>query len=819
MSLLGLERASRTDDPGVILIQIDGLSKRRLDEALEDGRMPFLRSLIEEEGHRLRAMYCGMPSTTPAAQVELFYGVRTAVPGFGFFDKETGAPVRMLEQPAAIREQSRLEEEGETPLLDGGSAYGNIYDGGADEAHVCVSTLGRWALRGEIHPFQKIAVLLLYIPSVGRAIIAFFFELALTLIDAFRAGFRNKSLPEEMGAVPARVGSCVVMRESTVIGCAIDAERGLPIIQANLIGYDKQAHHRGPDSRVANWTLRGVDRSIRRIARAGETSPVRHYQLWVYSDHGQEKVDPFETVRGERIGVAVRRVAESLGLPARLPDSPRTDDSEARKARPGDDGAPADKALIEEDTLVKVALPSEQTPDASWTDGLRVVQSGPIAHVYLSERLDDDTLRRFAGEIVEDAGAPVALARLDSGVRAFTPNGEVDALASPREWLGSEHPFAEAVGEDVERIVDHPNAGAIVLFGWRPEQEESLSFALEQGAHGGPGAEETTAFLLAPSDAEVTLPTPEAGPFRLLHLRKAVLSVRQGRRRPRRAPARSGAATEGEEEAASLRLMTWNVHACVGMDGRLSMSRVARTIAQFEPDVVALQELDVGRDRSEQIDQAAWLAESLRMESVFAHSFDDGVGHYGNAILSVRPIRMVRHEPLPDLPGRDLEPRSALWAAVDWGGVEVQVMTTHLGLNRAERLAQIEAILGDRLVGSQEFRDPAILCGDLNAPGGSEACRRIAAHLHEARLSPNVVPPLRTWTARWPMRHLDHVFLSASLHVDRLEAPRTALTRLASDHLPMIIDLSLSPAVRAATPSAGEGDEKRSSERLSEEPA
>jgi endonuclease/exonuclease/phosphatase family metal-dependent hydrolase len=792
MALLGLEKSARTDEPGVVLIQIDGLSKRRLERAMEEGRMPFLKSLVDEEGHRLRAMYSGMPSTTPAAQGELFYGVRTAVPGFGFFESSTGSPVRMLEQPAAIRRQEWLEEHGAERLLEGGSAYGNIYDGGAEEAHVCVSTLGRWAVRGAFSWWQKGALFLLYLPSFLRAVWAFLFELALTLVDAFRAGFRNRSLPEEMGALPARVGSCVVMRETTAIGCSIDAERGLPIVQANLIGYDKQAHHRGPDSRVARWTLQGVDRAIKRIARAAEASEVRHYQLWVYSDHGQEAVEPFEVAAGERISLAVRRVAEGLGLPERLPESPASDASRGTR-RGGEGEAEADRALIEEDTLVKVALPSEQDPDASWTDGLRVVQSGPVAHVYLSERLDDETMRRFACGIVEDGGAPIAVIETSEGVRAFFPGGEADALGEPRAWLGAEHPYAEAVARDVKELVEHPDAGAVVLFGWRPGRE-SLSFATEQGAHGGPGAEETTAFLLAPSDAEVTLPTPEEGPFRLAHLREAVLNVRAGHRRPRvRVASRARSSVEAAPPP-PLRLMTWNVHGCVGMDGRLSMSRVARTIGQFEPDVVALQELDVGRDRSEWIDQAAWLAESLHMESVFAHSYDDGVGKYGNAILATRPMEMVRHEALPDLPGRDLEPRSALWARVDWHGVDLQVMTTHLGLNRSERLAQIDALLGERLLGSGAFRDPAIFCGDLNAPGGSEACRRIATRLHDARLSPNAVPPLRTWTSRWPMRHLDHVFASASVHVERLEAPRTALTRLASDHLPLVADLRLSLA-------------------------
>ena len=113
------------DEPGLVMIQIDGLGHRVLTRALAEDRMPFLGHLVRDEGYRLHELYAGVPSNTPAFQGELFYGVPGAVPGFGFVDPEDGRPVAMLQQPAAQRVEARLSGKGRG-LLEGGSSWSNI---------------------------------------------------------------------------------------------------------------------------------------------------------------------------------------------------------------------------------------------------------------------------------------------------------------------------------------------------------------------------------------------------------------------------------------------------------------------------------------------------------------------------------------------------------------------------------------------------------------------------------------------------------------------------------------------------------------------
>src|SRR4030066_2161083 len=117
--------------PGLIMIQIDGLSHPQFERALNHGELPFLRRLIRREPYQLHAPYSGLPSTTPAVQAELFYGVKGAVPAFSFRDHESRRIVRMYEPEVAARVEALHAGNGKEALLAGGSAYSDNYTGGA----------------------------------------------------------------------------------------------------------------------------------------------------------------------------------------------------------------------------------------------------------------------------------------------------------------------------------------------------------------------------------------------------------------------------------------------------------------------------------------------------------------------------------------------------------------------------------------------------------------------------------------------------------------------------------------------------------------
>lgn len=269
------------------------------------------------------------------------------------------------------------------------------------------------------------------------------------------------------------------------------------------------------------------------------------------------------------------------------------------------------------------------------------------------------------------------------------------------------------------------------------------------------------------------------------------------------------------------RILTYNVHRCVGKDRRLDVARVADVIAAHEPDIVALQELDVGRARTNNVDQAHELAQQLEMVSHFHPAFAVEEELYGDAILTSLPERLVQAAPLPgyDRWSNVVEPRGALWLAVDVGdGVEVQIINTHLGLIPHEQQIQAQALAGQGWTEHPLFQGPAILLGDFNATAASVVYKTLTKRLKDARLvAPQPRQPTTTYPASLPVLRIDHIFVSEEIRIQSLFAPYERATRIASDHLPLICDFSVVPAVNAGAARPESRNQKARSRELTEE--
>ncbi|HJV65601.1 MAG TPA: endonuclease/exonuclease/phosphatase family protein [Geomonas sp.] len=239
-------------------------------------------------------------------------------------------------------------------------------------------------------------------------------------------------------------------------------------------------------------------------------------------------------------------------------------------------------------------------------------------------------------------------------------------------------------------------------------------------------------------------------------------------------------------------IMTYNVHSCIGLDGQLSPLRIAEVIDRCNPDVVALQELDAGLERTQRVDQAHLIAQTLEMSFHFHSSIQVQEGGYGNAILSRSPVRLIKAGALPAEPVHpDFERRGAIWAEVELAGRKVQIIATHFGLNKRERICQAEAICGPEWLGHSECRPPAILCGDFNALPVSFAYRVLSRRIDDVQRRLKGKRPKGTFPVQFPFMRIDHLFVTEELKVKSVTVPKNAVTRLASDHLPLMATLEL----------------------------
>jgi len=739
----------------MLLIQVDGLGRAEMESALAAGRMPFLAHLHKNSYYELSTFYPGVPSTTPAVQAELYYGIKAGVPAFSFQDRATGKIVSMFE-PDVVREfEKHFESRGES-LLEGGSSWSNIYSGGAaeKESNFCIAGLGF----GELLRNSKLLNLLLFalmqFPAVLRIVGLVTLEFVFGLWDAIWGILRGQPVGAELVAVLSRVCVGVGIREVVSIGGKLDLARGLPIIHINFLGYDELAHRRGPSSGFARWSLRGIDGAISGLYRAAQRSTRRDYQVWIFSDHGQERTRSFATEfpGGIQAMVAACLTPSGTTAPQRGHDRrPTRTFSRARYEREKRKTQPESKSRF------------------------AVAAIGPVGHVYLTEPMKDDEKNAVARRLVNLGVPAVLVLRPDRGVTWHDARGEMDAqIAIPERFSVYTGARLEELSADVIRLCQHENAGDLVLLGYCGEGS-CWTFVAERGSHAGLGPRELAGFLLTPPTALGS--SAEDGFLRPTGLREAVFHVlkKQTSARGARAPVPS-----------RLRVMTYNVHGCIGMDGRVSPRRIARLLAQQDPDIVALQELDCGRKRSRMEDQANLIAELLGYHVVFCPTVINGPERYGHALLSRFPIETIKVDSLPSQSkGLWPEKRGALWVRISPHGLPIEVVTTHFGLSSNERRSQMSALLGRDWLEPVLDHKPVILCGDFNCRPGSVPYGLASAKMRDAAVGVRG----GSFTSARPLVRIDHIFATPHFPTIRASVVKNALSRVSSDHLPLIADL------------------------------
>jgi len=237
-----------------------------------------------------------------------------------------------------------------------------------------------------------------------------------------------------------------------------------------------------------------------------------------------------------------------------------------------------------------------------------------------------------------------------------------------------------------------------------------------------------------------------------------------------------------------LRLVTYNIHKCVGgVDRRYRPGRISEVIGHYAPDVVLLQEVSRGTREKPDEAQVELLGEELGLRHRVwypNHRFRDG-RTYGNAILS--------RYPLTDSVNIDLTMPLRKRRSVLHGRCRVRmharhvrtvhVFNLHLGLSQIERKAQLRRFLASDPFRGFHPRTPVIVAGDFNDVWGT------LGRFLEPYGFRGATPPIRTFPAWAPVRALDAVFVRGDVHLDTLSGSRLALARHASDHLPLIADL------------------------------
>lgn len=237
----------------------------------------------------------------------------------------------------------------------------------------------------------------------------------------------------------------------------------------------------------------------------------------------------------------------------------------------------------------------------------------------------------------------------------------------------------------------------------------------------------------------------------------------------------------------ALRVVTYNIHKCRGMDRRVRPGRIVEVLQSIDADIIALQEVLSIESRNRLDDQARFIAEELRFSQAFGHTRWLKGGRYGNVVLTRFPIHISKNY---DISGRRREPRGCLRVDVRFDSTMLHVFNLHLGTGYIERRRQARRLWNEQIFAEKEIFGPRIILGDFNEwiqgsvsqlLGGLFEGANLLRHMNRSRTYPGFLPLL----------HLDHIYFDPVLRLEKVMLWRDRTALIASDHLPLIADFRI----------------------------
>ena len=535
-------KQTKTDVPGFLFLEIDGLSIDILKRALDEGHMPTLKKWLDSGSHKLLQWETDFTSQTGAMQTGILMGNNDNVPAYRWWDRQAGKMIMSGNPKDAVNLEAQLST-GKGLLSDGGASRGNMFSGDATESLFTMSAILN-NKRGRGPGFYAY----LFNPFiVARLITRFIIEIIKEWFEAWQQKRRHKrGSPDDKYIVGARNPAYALLRAFmgpllqdlttyTVIG---DALRGVPAVYALYAGYDDLGHFAGMSSEECFESLHETDRYFARIERALPDAP-RPYHIIVLSDHGQSTGPTFKSAHGVTLEELVKGLVKGQvfagldtneawdNLNAVLTESTQDNTRTAgviKRALKSKEDADGTIALGPERDA-KEAAPEEKEIEKA---NVVVFGSGSTGLIYFTE-----SKQRMTYEQIQDTHPDLILGLINhpgvgfvivksetNGTMVMSKGGinfvDVGTVEGNNDPLAPFGPNAVMHVKRESSFTDCPDI--IVNTKFDPQTQELAGFENQVSHHGGLGGPQNRPFVLYPA----TLPydgTPivhATGVYRLL---------------------------------------------------------------------------------------------------------------------------------------------------------------------------------------------------------------------------------------------------------------------------------------------------------------
>lgn len=515
-------QATTTTVPGVVFLQIDGLSAPLLRWALRSGNLPTLSRWVRSGSHVPTQWQVQLPSTTPASQAGLLHGASAQIPAFRWYEKDTARLLVANRPKDAQLIQERLTD-GRGLLADGGVSISNIFTGDAPTALLTMSAVtAPGSRRG---PSRGYATYFINSYGLSRSLV-------LSVGEIIKE--RHQGRRQRRRAVEPRIdrhGSYVLLRAVTNVllrdlnaGLIVEQMMsGTPSVFCDFTDYDEIAHHAGPTRPESLASLEGLDHLIGVLERAAQQAP-RPYEFVVLSDHGQSQGATFRQRHGQSLEELIRELVAGgrATVTAATNLAETAGPANTLLSQVGEQGGATGKAVrrmtrgrsvdnevrLEGGTVTPGPRRPTSSPAGSDAGEIVVIASGNLAMVYFT---------RFPGRMTRaeiDAAYPglvsslVAHAGIGYVVVRSSDHGNVVVGRDGARYLDEDRvegrdPLAEFGGRAAQEVRRHAglaHVGDLIINSpIYPGTDEVAAYEELVGNHGGLGGWQTQAVLVHPS--------------------------------------------------------------------------------------------------------------------------------------------------------------------------------------------------------------------------------------------------------------------------------------------------------------------------------
>ena len=503
-----------TEGPGLLVVQLDGVSEPVLRQAVAAGSMPTLSRWIRSGSHTLRGWHTGIPATTPAAQAALLHGDDRTVPGFRWYDKTRGRLLTMS-RPADVAEVEAALSTGDGLLAEGGASVSNIFSGDAEVRRLTLSDARLPTRDSGTASFATTRF------GFMRSITLFVGQMITEWHQARRQRMRGVEPRVHRGGafVLLRPLATVLLRDLNVSMVAEQLTLGAPVVFVDFVDYDEVAHHAGPTRPESLRTLENLDRVLNLFDELVHVVG-RRYEIVVLSDHGQAQGATFRQLTGTTLQAVVDdlTIGEVVGGTGDEPSDETWIPATMLAAGAVGVGRAVTRAARTAARADHDVRRRRGEPAGSPRDVV-VAVSGSLAHLYVlgtEGRLTREEVERLHPQLVdglvehEHIGVVVTLlgngdlAVEDAHGRVDLRPGDPGAESVIGQVVHGLDPLAQYGARAAADIVDlsaRADVGDVVVLA--PHDEalgEVAAFEELVGSHGGLGGWQNQAFVLHPGD-------------------------------------------------------------------------------------------------------------------------------------------------------------------------------------------------------------------------------------------------------------------------------------------------------------------------------